>query len=99
MEKITANVRRLTVTTQESDSRNLERLYPTRSYLWVFYRQAAPNFAYSFIKFEKKIPAYSLTSAYLFIRELRVVCLGLYGAGFHGGWAGFSQLYPNTIGI
>ena len=26
----------------------------TRSYLRAFYRQAAPNFAYSFIKFEEK---------------------------------------------
>jgi hypothetical protein len=43
------------------------------SYLRAFYRQAAPNFACSSIKFEEKIPAYSFISAYSFIRELRVV--------------------------
>ena len=42
-----------------------KKIHPTRSYLRAFYRQASPNFAYSFIKFEEKIPA-------LFIRELRV---------------------------
>jgi hypothetical protein len=42
------------------------KIHPTRFYLRAFYRQAAPNFAYSFIKFEEKNPAYS------FIRELRV---------------------------
>ena len=31
------------------------------------YRQAAPNFAYSFVKFEEKNPAYSFIPAYLFI--------------------------------
>ena len=32
--------------------------------------------AYSFIKFEEKIPAYSFISAYSFIRELRVFANG-----------------------
>jgi hypothetical protein len=49
-----------------------KKIHPTRSYLRAFYRQAAPNFAYSFIKFEEKIPVYLFISAYLFIRELRV---------------------------
>jgi hypothetical protein len=49
-----------------------KKIHPTRSYLRAFYRQAAPNFAFSFIKFEVKIPAYSFISAYSFIRELRV---------------------------
>ena len=49
-----------------------KKIHPTRSYLRAFYRQAAPNFAYSFIKFEEKIPAYSFIWAYSFIRELRV---------------------------
>ena len=35
---------------------------------------AAPNFAYLFIKFEEKNPAYLFISVYLFIRELRVPC-------------------------
>ena len=48
------------------------KIHPTHSYLRPFYRQAAPNFAYSFIKFEEKIPVYLFISAYLFIRELRV---------------------------
>ena len=43
-----------------------KKIHPTCSYLRAFYRQAAPNFVYLFIKFEEKIPAY------LFIRELRV---------------------------
>ena len=50
-----------------------KEIHPTGSYLRAFYRQAAPNFAYFFIKFEVKIPAYSFVSAYLFIRELRVL--------------------------
>ena len=48
-----------------------KKIHPTCSYLKAFYRQAAPNFAYS-DKFEVKIPAYLFISAYLFIRELRV---------------------------
>ena len=31
-----------------------KRIHPTRSYLRAFYRQAAPNFAYSFIILKKK---------------------------------------------
>ena len=49
-----------------------KKIHPTRYYLRAFYRQAGPNFAYSFIKFELKIPVYSFISAYSFIRELRV---------------------------
>ena len=49
-----------------------KKIHPTHSYLRVFYRQVAPNFAHSFIKIEVKIPAYSFISAYSFIRELRV---------------------------
>ena len=49
-----------------------EKIYPTRFYLRAFYRQAASNFAYSFIKFEEKIPTYSFISAYSIIRQLRV---------------------------
>ena len=48
-----------------------KKIYPTRSYLRAFYRQAATNFDYSFIKFEEKVPAYSIISAYLFIRKLK----------------------------
>ena len=49
-----------------------KKIYSTCSYLRAFHRQAAPNFTYSFIKFEVKIPAYLFISAYSFIRELRV---------------------------
>ena len=31
-----------------------KRIHPIRSYLRAFYRQAAPTFAYSFIKIEEK---------------------------------------------
>ena len=44
----------------------------TRSFLRAFYRQASPNFAYLFIKFEEIIPACSFITAYSFIKELRV---------------------------
>ena len=65
---------------------------PTCSYLSAFYRQAAPNFAYSFNKFEEKIPVYSFISAYLFIRELRI----LFSFGFQLLLAG-NEVYDPRI--
>ena len=65
-----------------------EKNPPTCFYLRAFYRQAAPNFAYSFIKFEEKIPAYSFVSAYLFIRVLRV---------HYNGSCFFSSLHLSVV--
>ena len=50
-----------------------EKIHPTCSYLRAFYWQAAPNFAYSFIKFEKRNVAYLFIPTYSMFPIIRTV--------------------------
>ena len=61
------------------------KIHPTRFYLRAFYRQAAPNSDYSFIKFKEKFQVTRLFQpTRLHIRELRVKNK-------------YNYLYPNNL--